>query len=93
MSAAGRSNNSNTTGSFRSAQGGGGPPGGGGGGGGATSEYGTLNSNFNMVNFPNNKFSPIIFLPAAKPSGHRMVRVVVVVVVVVVGGGGTTMRS
>ncbi len=27
------------------------------------------------------------FLPAAKPSGHRTVRVVVVVVVVVVGGG------
>ncbi len=32
------------------------------------------------------------FLPAAKPSGHRTVRVVVVVVVVVVGGG-TTLRS
>ncbi len=28
-----------------------------------------------------------IFLPAAKPTGHRTVRVVVVVVVVVVGGG------
>ncbi len=27
------------------------------------------------------------FLPAAKPTGHRTVRVVVVVVVVVVGGG------
>ncbi len=34
-------------------------------------------------------FSPSCFLPAAKPSGHRTVRVVVVVVlvVVVVGGG------
>ncbi len=31
-----------------------------------------------------------LFLPAAKPSGHRKVRVVVVVVVV---GGGTTLRS
>ncbi len=30
------------------------------------------------------------FLPAAKPTGHRTVRVVVVVVVV---GGGTTLRS
>ncbi len=29
----------------------------------------------------------IVFLPAAKPTGHRTVRVVVVVVVVVVGGG------
>ncbi len=29
----------------------------------------------------------IFFLPAAKPTGHRTVRVVVVVVVVVVGGG------
>ncbi len=28
------------------------------------------------------------FLPAAKPSGHRMVRVVVVVVVVVIVVGG-----
>ncbi len=37
-------------------------------------------------------FSPL-FLPAAKPSGHRTVRVVVVVVVVVVVGGGTTLRS
>ncbi len=31
------------------------------------------------------------FLPAATPSGHRLVRVVVAVVVVV--GGGTTLRS
>ncbi len=29
------------------------------------------------------------FFPAAKPSGHRTVRVVVVVVVIVVGGGTT----
>ncbi len=34
-----------------------------------------------------------LFLPAAKPTGHRTVGVVVVVVVVVVVGGGTTLRS
>ncbi len=33
------------------------------------------------------KSFPCSFLPAAKPTGHRTVRVVVVVVVVVVGGG------
>ena len=35
-----------------------------------------------------NVFGAFIFLPAAKPTGHRTVRVVVVVVVVVVVGGG-----
>ncbi len=40
----------------------------------------------NNRDFPKNE--NLLFLPAAKPSGHRTVRVVVVVVVVVVVGGG-----
>ncbi len=44
------------------------------------------------VHFALGPFFPPPFLPAAKPTGHRTVRVVVVVVVVVVGGG-TTLRS
>ena len=38
--------------------------------------------------FPTQKIANNSFLPAAKPSGHRTVRVVVVVVVVVIVGGG-----
>ncbi len=47
----------------------------------------TFYSNFSLTaNILSNPVLTNHFLPAAKPSGHRMVRVVVVVVVVVGGG-------